>query len=225
MSNKVVPMSHCRKQWVNDENGIVNARFGKIIVGQVINGETRADIFEVPTISEKKGAIYVVVDVEEPECPRIAFVKQVRPVVIDPVYLNTVWGKGVPDISDPEIQEHMGVLATELPRGFTFGKDILSEAEEETQFVVEYVDNMGNINSNTANYTTSPEAVVAKATKAPSGRIQPPDEKIVEVVWLTRDEIFEQVDLCCFSLGMITKFRAWCSKNPDEFWKKIGEKF
>lgn len=222
MSNKIRKMTHGPVQWTGAENGIVNPRFGEITVAQVIDGQTGMERFEVPIIAEKKGAIYVIVD---PVSLRIAFVKQVRPVVIDPEYLNSVWDKGIPSVSDPEVLEHMGVLATELPRGFVFGKNILAEAEEETQFVVELVSSIGNVNSNTANYATSPEVIVAMATMAPSDRIQPADEQIVEVVWLTGEEIFEQVGLCLFSLGSIAKFRAWCYKSPDEFWRNIGEKF
>lgn len=228
MANKVVGMVHEPVQWVNATDGkygIVNSRFGSIIVGQVVDEETEKELFEVPTIVEKKGAMYFVFNLDDPKNPKIAFVKQKRPVVLDPDYLNEIWDNGIPDITDATIQSHMGVITIELPRGFTFGKDVLAEAEEETRFVVKKVDTIGNINSNSANYATSPQVIVAIATKEPTDRVQPSDEKIFEVVWLTREEIFEQVTLCCFSLGAITLLRAWCYKNPDMFWRNIGEKF
>jgi hypothetical protein len=212
MQWKIVPMT-----------GIINTKFGAIRVVRVVNAEGKV-LYEGVIFAEAKGAINVIVDTEDAENPRIAFVRQLRHAVIDTDYLNSIWQFGVPDIFDPEIKAHMGVDMIELPRGFT-PKDVLSEAEEETQRKVIFVAEAANVNANTANTATSPLIVIAKATTLPSGRTQDPDEKIREVLWLSPEQVWDKVKLCGFTLAGLWVFLAWCRNNPDPAWKKIGRQF
>jgi len=211
-------------QWVGVTNGIVNSRFGAVHVVQIADEASGKPLYDGIIFVEGKGVINVIADIEDPDDPKIAFVTQVRLAVINPDYLNTIWGKGVPDIFDPEVKKHMGVLITELPRGFNLDNDILSEGEEETQRKIELVAEIGNVNANTANTATSPQIIVAKATKLPSNREQDPNEKIKSVLWLRPEEIREMIDLCGFSMAILWKFRVWCLNNSDPVWKSLGEK-
>lgn len=228
--NKFMGMDIVPKQWriiiESEKVGFVNGRFGSVMLVKIVDGQTGQFLYEGVIFVEYRGVINLVVDIEDPENFKIACVSQLRHAVIDPIYLNQIWANGVPDIFDPEVQAHMGVVLTELPRGFTPGTDILtSEAEKETQRKVEFVAEIGNLNANSANTGTSPILVVSTATKLPSDRKQGTNEKIREVLWLSPAEILQQVNLCCFSMSGLWVFMRWCCGSQYPVWQNVGKKF
>ena len=210
------------KQWVlkPDENVLENPRFGRVEVVMVTDPETGEEKYEAPIYTESQGEVNVVVNNEG----KIAFVVQDRHVVIPLEYLNENWTNTPPKI----LEMPHGVRMTELPRGFSTG--IMQEAEEETQFKVEPIAQIGNINVNSAVFGTSPIVRVGKATEISADIPPDPGEKILKVLWLTPEEITEAIadgDIFDgFSLGALMLFIAWAKiKQENPFLKNLAARF
>jgi len=201
-------------QWYPERNALENPKFGRIQVMAVCDPVTGEMKYEAPIYVESRGEVNVVVN----DDGKIAFVVQNRHAVIPVEYLNKTWRGSLPEI--PEIKQ--GVTVVELPRGFADG--VMQEAEEETGFKVNPVAQIGNVNSNTAVFGTSPIVAVGKATKIPSDIPPDPGEKILNVLWLTPEETRELDTICGFTDAILRKFRLWTLKQEDRFWRDIGER-
>ncbi len=201
-------------QWDPERNALENPKFGRVQVMAVCDPVTGEVKYEAPIYVESRGEVNVVVNDEG----KIAFVIQNRHAVIPVEYLNKTWWGSLPEIA--EIKQGMTVV--ELPRGFADG--VMQEAEEETGFKVNSVAQIGNVNSNTAVFGTSPIVAVGKATKIPSDIPPDPGEKILNVLWLTPKETRELDTICGFTDAVLRKFRLWTLKQEDLFWRDIGER-
>jgi len=201
-------------RWNSKRNALENPKFGRIQVMAVCDPATGEIEYETPIYVESRGEINVTVN----DDGKIAFVVRNRHAVIPTKYLNKIWWGSLPEIA--EIKQ--GVTVVELPRGLT--KGVMQEAEEEMGFKVDLVVQIGNVNSNTAIFGTSPIVTVGKATKIPSDIPPDPKEKILSVLWLTPEETREMDTICGFTNAVLRKFRLWALKQEDLFWRNIGER-
>lgn len=202
--------------WNPETNTLGNPKYGQIQVMAVCDPVTGAMRYEAPVYTEGRGEIDVVVNDEG----KIALVVQNRPVMIPAKILNQKWGKEPPKTHYLSIRQ--GMTMVEMPRGFNQG--VMQEGEEETGYKILASDVIGNINSNTAVFGTSPIIAVGKAWKIESDMPPDPGEKILKVLWAEPEEIREADLICGFTVGALWKFRAWALKQKDPFWRKIGEK-
>lgn len=205
-------------QWLWDPRTktVENPKYGRIQVMAVCDPVTGKMRYEAPIYTESFGEIDVVANNEG----EIAFVMQNRPAIIVTDVLNQKWKNSPPKVHELSVRNGMTMI--EFPRGFS--KGIMHEGEEETGFKIVGIDRIGNVNSNTAVFGTSPAVAVGKAYKVESDLPPDPGEKILNVLWAKPEEIREMDILCGFTSASLWLFRAWALRQSDPFWRNIGEK-
>lgn len=204
-------------QWIWDPktNILENPKYGRIQVMMVFDPET-GKRFEAPVYTESFGEIDIVAN----DNGEIALVVQNRPAVIPVEILNKHWEQSPPRIHYFSIRQGMTML--ELPRGFSQG--IMHEGEEEVGYKILAKAVIGNVNSNTAVFATSPIVAVGKAYKVESDLPPDPGEKILKVLWAKPEELRKAPTVCGFTMASLWLLRAWALEQEDPFWRKIGEK-
>jgi len=205
-------------QWMWDPltKTLENPKYGRIQVMAVCDPATGKMRYEAPIYTESLGEIDVVANNKG----EIAFVVQNRPAIIVTDVLNEKWTFSPPKIHSLSVGN--GMTMVEFPRGFS--KGIMHEGEEETGFKIVGIERIGNVNSNTAVFGTSPIVAVGKAYEIESDLPPDPGEKILNVLWAKPEEIKELDILCGFTSASLWLFRSWALKQKDSFWRNIGER-
>lgn len=215
------PNALARPQWQSVSS---NPEFGDDRVLWAVDREG-TPVYETQIRTETPGEVNIVIRRND---GAIAFVEKYRANLLPKTPKNEEWrNKGNLDILTAP---HLGMANLEVTRGWTFNPEArwksMTEGQEETGLVVESVQEIPHIYSNTGVISTWIDAAYGFATDKPyEGSVDELEEiEIQRVIWLTPPEVRRYMleGNCAISLAALGKFRAFALASDDNFLNQLG---